>query len=502
MMGSEREPVSTRKSPGRSQSAPDTGPIEVDLGTEQAGYKKQLTSRQVQMIAIGGAIGTGLFLGAGGRLAAAGPSLTIVYALCGLVAYFVLRALGELVIHRPTSGSFVSYAREFYGEKAAFATGWIYWMSWATTAVVDVTAIALYMKFFGQYSAAIAEIPQWVFALGALAVVLALNLASVKVFGELEFWLALIKVLALTAFLLIGIYLVAFGEPLAGDHRGLELIRDNGGLIPNGLIPAVVMVQGVMFAYASIELIGTAAGETANVETVIPRAVRTVIVRIAVFYVGSILLLSLLLPYTAYKADESPFVTFFSHLGIPGADIVMNLVVLTAALSSLNAGLYSTGRVLRSMADVGSAPQFTRRMSRRGVPYGGIVLTAVVALIGVGLNALVPADAFEIVINLSAFGTITAWGMIALCHLRLTSWARKGRLRRPSFQMRAAPYSNYVILLFLACVLVLMVFDHPVGTWTVVALFVLLIPALIAGWLLSHRRIDRDGGVSAGPTSS
>ncbi|WP_372451625.1 amino acid permease [Mycolicibacterium goodii] len=475
------------KSPSDRSAQPEAT-LDSSLRAEQAGYQKQLKARQVQMIAIGGAIGTGLFLGAGGRLAAAGPALTLVYAACGLVAYLMLRALGELVVYRPTSGSFVSYAREFYGEKVAFFTGWIYWMSWATTAVVDVTAIALYMKFFGRYSSAIAHVPQWVFALGALLIVLTLNLFSVKVFGEMEFWLALIKVAALTCFLAVAIYLLIFGKPIDGVHGGFTLIQDHGGLIPNGILPAVVMVQGVMFAYASIELIGTAAGETANVEVVIPRAVRTVMVRIAVFYVGSILLLSMTLPYPAFRADESPFVTFFSHLDVPGVDAIMNLIVLSAALSSLNAGLYSTGRVLRSMAEMGSAPQFTRRMSRRGVPYGGIALTAVVALIGVGLNAWVPEDAFEIVINLSAFGTITAWGMIALCHNRLTSLARRKLLMRPAFQMKAAPYSNYVVLLFLASVVVLMAFDFPIGTWTIVALIVILIPALYGGWLLRRKR--------------
>jgi L-asparagine permease len=482
--------MSTTEPTRGSTSTPQSPTTAATLEAEEVGYQKQLKPRQVQMIAIGAAIGTGLFLGAGGRLAAAGPSLTIIYAVCGVVAFLVLRALGELIVYRPTSGSFVSYAREFYGEKAAFAAGWIYWGSWATTAVVDVTAIALYMKFFSRYWAFIAYIPQWAFALCALVVVLLLNLASVRVFGELEFWLALIKVVALTVFLIVGIYTVLFEAPLDGAPRGgVALIADHGGLFPNGILPAVVMVQGVMFAYASIELIGTAAGETADVATVIPRAVRTVIVRIAVFYVGSVLLLSLLLPYTAYRADESPFVTFFSHLGVHGADTIMDLVVLTAALSSLNAGLYSTGRVLRSMAEVGSAPQFTRRMSHRGVPYGGIGLTAVVALLGVGLNAWLPANAFEIVINLSAFGTITAWGMIALCHLRLTSWAKSGRVVRPLFRLRGAPYSNCIILLFLACVIVIMAFDAPVGTWTVAALVVVLIPALIVGWYACRNAI-------------
>ncbi|MDF2470448.1 MAG: L-asparagine permease, partial [Rhodococcus erythropolis] len=286
---------------------------------EDLGYQKALGPRQIQMIAIGGAIGTGLFMGAGGRLQQAGPALVLVYALCGFFAFLILRALGELVMHRPTSGSFVSYAREFFGEKMAFAAGWLYWMNWAMTAVVDVTAVALYMNFFKKYWAPLGHIDQWMFALIAVVLVLGLNLVSVKVFGELEFWFALIKVVALTAFLGFGVYFVLFGTPIEGHSSGFSLITDNGGLFPNGILPAVVVIQGVVFAYASIELVGTTAGETENPRKVIPKAINTVIIRILVFYVGSVLLLSLLLPYTEYHAGESPFVTFFGSINIQGA---------------------------------------------------------------------------------------------------------------------------------------------------------------------------------------
>jgi len=477
-------------SQGPRHPAPsDDGHIsEAGLHAEDPGYHKSLKPRQIQMIAVGGAIGTGLFMGAGGRLANAGPALVLTYAVCGFFAFLILRALGELIMHRPSSGSFVSYAREFFGEKAAFATGWLYWLNWVMTAIVDVTAVALYMNFFAKYWAPIGDVPQWVFALGALILVLGLNLVSVKVFGELEFWFALIKVVALVSFLLVGTYFVIFGTPIEGHEAGFSLISSNGGIFPAGLMPAVVVIQGVVFAYASIELIGTAAGETRNPEKVIPRAINTVVLRIAVFYVGSLILLSLLLPYTAYKAGESPFVTFFGTIGVAGVDAIMNLVVLTAALSSLNAGLYSTGRILRSMSVAGSAPRFAARMTKSGVPYGGIVLTAVIALLGVALNAIVPAQAFEIVLNAAAIGIISAWGMIVLCQLKLTRWANAGTAERPSFRMPGAPVTGYLTLAFLLAVLVLMAFDSPVGTWTVASLIV-IIPLLIFGWYRCRDRI-------------
>ncbi|MFJ7751520.1 amino acid permease [Arthrobacter sp. NPDC097144] len=455
---------------------------------EDEGYHKGLKPRQVQMIAIGGAIGTGLFMGAGGRLATAGPSLVISYAVCGFFAFMILRALGELVMHRPTSGSFVSYAREFFGEKAAFVSGWLYWLNWAMTAIVDITAVALYMNFFKKYWAPIAEVPQWSWALAALLLVLGLNLISVKVFGELEFWFALIKVVALVTFLVVGICFVIFGTPVEGQEVGFSLISGNGGLFPNGLLPAVVVMQGVVFAYASIELIGTAAGETEHPEKIMPRAINTVVIRIAVFYVGTLILLSLLLPYSSYHAGESPFVTFFGSIGVSGVDAIMNLVVLTAALSSLNAGLYSTGRIMRSMSVAGSAPKFAARMNKAGVPYGGIAMTAVVALLGVILNAVVPAAAFEIVLNIASLGIISTWAIIVLCQMELTKRAKRGELDRPAFRMPGAPVTGWITLAFLLAVLILMAFDSPVGTWTIGSL-VIIIPALMFGWRMCRDRV-------------
>lgn len=457
---------------------------------EDLGYHKALKPRQIQMIAIGGAIGTGLFLGAGGRLAAAGPALIFVYAICGFFAFLVLRALGELIMHRPSSGSFVSYAREFYGEKMAFAVGWMYWLNWAMTSVADVTAVALYMNFFKHYVPWLAGIDQWVFALIALMVVLVMNLLSVKVFGELEFWFSLVKVLALVSFLVIGIYFVVSGTPIAGHSAGFSIISDSGGFFPNGILPAFVIIQGVVFAYASIELIGTTAGETEDPRKIMPGAIRTVVARLLIFYVGSVLLLSLLLPYTAYKAGESPFVTFFGAVGIEGADVIMNLVVLTAVLSSLNAGLYSTGRILHSMAVSGSAPAALAKMNKAGVPYGGIAVTAAVTVIGVALNAVVPSAAFEIALNLSALGIISAWAVIVLCQLKLWKLSKRGEMARPDFRMFGAPYTGLLTLLFLFAVLVLMALDYPVGTWTIASL-VLIAPALVIGWYLLRDRIHR-----------
>jgi L-asparagine permease len=449
-----------------------------------AGYRKALKSRHVNMIAIGGAIGTGLFLGAGGRLAQAGPALAIVYAVCGLFAFFVVRALGELILYRPSSGAFVSYAREFMGEKGAYVAGWMHFLNWSTTGIADITAIALYAHFWSFFS----PIPQWVLALIALAVVLTLNMVSVKLFGEMEFWFAIVKVAALVLFMVIGIFLLVTQTPVDGVAGGPQLIADHGGIFPSGLLPMVLIVQGVVFAYASVELVGVAAGETENPEKIMPKAINSIMWRILVFYVGSVVLLAMLLPWSSYTKDQSPFVTVLSHLGVPAAGNVMNLVVLTAALSSLNSGLYSTGRILRSMAMAGSAPKFTGVMNRNHVPYGGILLTAAVCVLGVGLNYLVPKEAFDIVLNFAAIGILATWAIIVLCHLLFVRRARRDGVERPSFRLPFSPYTEIATLVFLAAVVVLMGFDET-GRITLLALPAIVV-ALVVGWFSVRKRID------------
>lgn len=449
-----------------------------------AGYSKSLKTRHINMIAIGGAIGTGLFLGAGGRLATAGPALAIVYAVCGLFAFFVVRSLGELILYRPSSGAFVSYARGFMGEKGAYTAGWMHFLNWSTTGIADITAIALYAHFWAAFT----PIPQWVLALIALAIVLAINLVSVKLFGELEFWFAIIKVAALVLFMVVGIFLLVTQHPIDGATPGPQLIADNGGVFPAGVLPMVLIMQGVIFAYAAIELVGVAAGETENPEKVMPKAINSIMWRIALFYVGSVVLLAMLMPWSAYSKAESPFVTVLSHIGVPYAGDVMNLVVLTAAMSSLNSGLYSTGRILRSMSMAGSAPKFTGAMNKNQVPYGGIMLTAAVCVIGVGLNYLVPAEAFEIVLNFASLGILGTWAIIVLSHLLFVRKAKRGEVTRPSYRLPFSPYTEIVTLAFLASVVVLMGFDE-VGRITLMCL-PLIVLALVVGWFGVRKRIN------------
>lgn len=449
-----------------------------------AGYAKDLKPRHIQMIAIGGSIGTGLFLGAGGRLSQGGAGLAIAYAVCGIFAFLMVRALGELAIRRPSSGAFVSYAREFLGEKGAYVTGWLFFLDWSVTVMADITAVAVYFHYWKAFQG----VPQWLLALIALALVFVLNMLSVKMFGEAEFWFAAIKVATIVAFMLIAIWAIITGAPVGDAHAGIANITDNGGLFPMGIAPVFALTLGVVFAFGGTEMVGVAAGEAKDAEKVLPKAINSMIIRIFVFYVGSVVLMALVLPYTAYSSNESPFVTFFSGIGIPHAGDVIQVVVLTAALSSLNAGLYSTGRTLRSLAVAGSGPKFAARMNKHHVPYGGIIITSTLGLVGVALNAVLPSDAFEIVMNLAGIGIAGTWACILVTHLAFLKKAKTGEETRPEYRMPGAPYTNYISLLFFA-VVVLSNLTSAAGRWTL-AMFVVVIIAMVVGWFYVRGRIN------------
>ena len=258
-----RPPASATESvSSANQSAPaaqsaSAVPAAQAIDKSDAGYAKDLKPRHIQMIAIGGSIGTGLFLGAGGRLAQGGAGLTIAYAVCGIFAFLMVRALGELAIRRPSSGAFVSYAREFLGEKGAYITGWLFFLDWSTTVMADITAVALYFHYWQAFKA----VPQWVLALCALAAVFALNMLSVKAFGEAEFWFAAIKVFTILAFMAIAIWAIITGAPVGQYHAGMHNITDHGGFFPEGIAPVFALTLGVVFAFGGTEMVGVAAGE-------------------------------------------------------------------------------------------------------------------------------------------------------------------------------------------------------------------------------------------------
>ncbi|WP_245627511.1 amino acid permease [Actinomadura oligospora] len=458
-------------------------PVGIPRGDEDEGYHQSLQPRHVQMIAMGGAIGVGLFLGTAQRLHSTGPGLVLAYALAGVAAFFVMRALGELVLHRPTTGSFVAYARDFIGEWAGYASGWMYWLSWAATGVAEITGVGIYVHFWAP------GFPQWLSALIALAVLLAVNLVSVRLFGELEFWFAMLKVAAILVFLVVGVALVVTHTGIGPSHHAeFPNLFDFGGFLPQGMWAVLLSLQGVIFAYAAIEMVGISAGEARNPREVMPRAINGVVWRIALFYVGAVFLLVLVLPWTMYPRDQSPFVTVFALLGVPGVGGVMNLVVLTAALSSCNSGLYSTGRILKSLARRGEAPAFTGRMSARHVPYGGIMLTSVVYVAGVVLNLFLPHKAFEIATSIASLGVLTTWATLLYAQVRFRRAAERGEVERPGYRMPGSPYTNWATLALLGAVVPLMLFDRD-QKWAVVAIPFLVLALYTGWWAINRRRV-------------
>jgi L-asparagine permease len=452
-------------------------------GTGDEGYKPALSNRQVQMIAMGGAIGVGLFYGTGEKIAAAGPGLILSFIVAGVIAFFVIRAMGELVLHRPTAGSFVEYAREFIGPWAGYACGWMYWLNWAATGVAEITAVGIYVQYWAP------GIPQWLSALAALAVLLAVNLVTVRLFGELEFWFATLKVLAIVSFLVVGIWLVLASAGIGDTHATVSNLTNHGGFFPKGFPIVLMSLQSVVFAYAGTEMVGIAAGETKNPRKVIPKAVNGVIWRIVIFYCGSVLLLLMVLPWTDYSPTQSPFVTVFARLGVPGAASIMNAVILTAALSATNSGLYSTGRILRSLSARGEAPKITSRMNKHQVPYGGIMFTCSVYLLGVVLNVFVPHRAFDIATALASLGVVATWVTILVCQMRLRAVAERGDIERPRFRMPGSPVTNWIGLVALAVVLVLMPFANSEQA-IAFGCIPLLVLALWYGWRRIQRRRD------------
>jgi L-asparagine permease len=448
------------------------------------------------MIAIGGAIGTGLFLGSASRLHSTGPALLISYAVVGVVAYFLMRALGELVLHRQTSGAFVSYTREFFGEKAAYYTGWMYWLNWALTGVAELSAVGLYVKHWWP------SMPSWVTVLIALGVVLVINLLSARAFGEFEFWAAVAKVGAIVVFLIVGLVVVGFGLHVGHHQAGLQNLWSNAGgfwptVSPYHWYGPILVMSGIVFAYAGIEMVGVAAGEMENPRREVPKAINAVIARIAVFYCGSILLIVSMLPTSDFKAGVSPFVTVFARMGLGWVGDLVQAVLIIAAMSSLNSGLYSTGRVLRSLGICKQAPAFTLKMSGSGVPWAGIVMTSVFYLFGAILNALTP-DAFEIALEVSAIGVIFTWATIFLCQLRLRRLSDKGVIPSSSFRMPGSPWTSYLGLIFLVLVLIGMAFSgwessphfwHKVNFVVVVIGIPVLAVIFEVGWRIVRPRV-------------
>ena len=414
--------------------------------------RRNLSNRHLQLIAIGGAIGTGLFLGSGKSISVAGPSILLVYLIIGVILFFVMRALGELLLSNLEYKSFVDFSADLLGPWAGFFCGWTYWFCWIVTGMADMTAIAAYVQFWFP------ALPAWIPALLCVLLLLSLNLVTVKLFGELEFWFALIKIVAIVALIAIGIGLVVWGfKSPSGHTASVANLWNDGGFFPRGWSGFFAGFQIAVFAFVGIELVGTAAAETADPMKNLPRAVNSIPIRVLLFYVLALAAIMVVTPWRLVVPSESPFVQLFVLAGVPAAASLINFVVLTSAASSANSGIFSTSRMLYGLAGEHHAPRLFGRLSRAAVPSFGLLFSCICLLGGVALIYVIPnvVTAFTLITTVSSILFMFVWSLILISYMVY-------RRRRPElhsasiYKMPGGTAMCWVCLVFFVIVLVLL----------------------------------------------
>lgn len=450
----------------------------------EVGYRRTLSHLQIQMIAFGGAIGVGLFLGLGEQLNTAGPGLVISFLVVGTLVYLLMRALGEMTVYRPTTGGFVSYAREFVGPRFAHLTGWIYVTVVVLVGIADISAVGVYTTYWFP------DAPAWLSPLVALCLVFGTNMLTVRLFGLIESVAAAIKVIAIVLFLITGVLIVVFSGSGA-EASVTNLWAD--GFLPNGVWPVVLVMQAVVFSFSAVEVTATAAGEAKDAARSMPKAVRAVVFRMGLFYIGSIVVLSMLLPTVRYSGQESPFVTALASLGVPYVGGIMNVVVLSASLSGVNAALYTTVRFLRNLAAHGSAPKATVVITSRGVPVGAVVFTCALYLVGILLILFADAGSiFSLALDAASVGILLSWMSIFISHLRFRARVRDGSLDGVSFRMPGSPYTDWICLAVLATIFCSLALDGDTSYAGLIAT-VVLVAVHGATYEIAKRRVARHG---------
>ena len=400
-----------------------------------------LTARHIHFIALGSAIGTGLFYGSAGAIQAAGPSVLLVYLLGGAVMYFILRALGEMSVRHPVRGSFAVYCREYLGGLGGYITGWMFAFEMMIVCLADLTAITIYMKFWFPTT------PAWVWITVTLLIISAANLAAVRLFGELEFMLTLIKVGAVVAMIIGGAAILIFNLGESPEAMGIDNLWNDGGFFANGFSGMAASFILVLFAFGGTEIIGVAGAEAEDPDRSIPKAVNTVPMRILIFYVLSILVILMINPWRTINGDDSPFVQIFDTLGVSWAAALLNVVVLSASLSAINADLFSTGRVLAGLAKENLAPKSMAR-TYRDVPVMTVAMLIVALIVGVYLNQRYP-DIFGTIAALATFATIFVWLMILIAHIASRREMTAQEVKDLKFPVPFWPYGQWFAVAFI-----------------------------------------------------
>lgn len=439
--------------------------------------KRGLKNRHIQLIALGGAIGTGLFLGIAQTIQMAGPSVLLGYAIGGFIAFLIMRQLGEMVVEEPVAGSFSHFAYKYWGDFAGFLSGWNYWAMFILVGMAELTAVGIYIHYWWP------EIPTWVSAAVFFVLINLINLVNVRLYGETEFWFAIIKVAAILGMIVFGAYLLASGN--GGPEASIRNLWEQGGFMPHGINGLVMAMAVIMFSFGGLEMVGITAAEAADPRTSIPKATNQVVYRILIFYIGSLTVLLSLYPWGKVVEGGSPFVMIFHALDSNLVATLLNVVVLTAALSVYNSGVYCNSRMLFGLATQGNAPKVLTKVNKRGVPVLSIALSALATSVGVLINYVMPGKAFGLLMALVVSTLVINWVMICLAHLKFRAAKdRQGVIT--SFRALWYPFGNYLCLVFLSLILVIMYFSPGIR------ISVLLMPAWVlllwVGFMLTRRK--------------
>lgn len=412
--------------------------------------QRELSNRHVQLIAIGGAIGTGLFLGAGQTIAMTGPSILLTYILIGFMLFMFMRGLGEIIIQNTEFKSFADVTNKYIGPFAGFVTGWTYWFCWIITGMAEVTAVAKYVSFWFP------QIPNWVSALFCVLILMTFNLLSARLFGELEFWFAIIKIATIVGLIVVGLVMILMAYKTQFGSASFANLYQNG-IFPKGASGFFMSFQMALFSFVGIEMIGVTAGETKDPQKTIPKAINSVPLRILVFYVGALAVIMSIIPWDKVSPDDSPFVRLFALIGIPFAAGLINFVVLTAAASSCNSGIFSNSRMLFGLTDQQQAPPIFRSTNKQGVPHIAIIGSSVFLLVAALLNYIFP-DAtlvFTYVTTISTVLFLVVWGLILWAYINYSR--RNPELHKQStYKLPGGKYMGYIILLFFVFVFALL----------------------------------------------
>ncbi|MBS5839693.1 MAG: amino acid permease [Pseudomonas sp.] len=446
------------------------------------GLKRGLTARHIRFMALGSAIGTGLFYGSAAAIQMAGPAVLLAYLIGGAAVFMVMRALGEMAVRDPVSGSFGHYASTYLGPMSGFILGWTYAFEMIIVCLADITAFGIYMGFWFP------DVARWIWVLGIVLLIGGLNLCSVKVFGEMEFWLSLLKVAAIVAMILAGFGIMLFGIGSAGSAdaaaTGISNLWSFGGFMPNGVGGLIASFAVVMFAFGGIEIIGITAGEAKDPERVIPKAINAVPLRILLFYVLTLFVLMAIYPWTQIGSQGSPFVQIFDSLGISSAATLLNIVVITAAVSAINSDIFGAGRMMYGLAQQGHAPKGFAQISRHGVPWMTVLVMGVTLLAGVVLNYLIPEDIFLIIASIATFATVWVWLMILVTQIAMRRSMTAEEVAQLKFPVPFWPYAPIAATVFMVFIFgVLGYFPDTRAALIVGAVWILLLIVAYRLWV-------------------